>query len=327
MDELRATTTSNLAEQRRDLLWPTLLSGGSIEFYFGAGTDGIELDMNDFRPYENLWEWSGIALDFIHTLPFWRMEPADALLGGEATSSGDGEGQVFLAPGEVYAVYLPVATSTGTLDLSAEAGRSFEMSWLNPRTGQTTFARQVGGGGAVALGAPPAGASDDWVAVFRNNSIAPSPPALPANPHLLDLSHDSVTVGWLDQSDNEDNFVIESWNGSHYVDLAVVPRNVTTWTVTGLTPMVDYALRIRSQNALGAAVNKQLIEFTTLEPPAGQQVAAASTALILGAGFVPLATNDTHSDQDEEDDLPDRRARRAAKDDLLDARRQRKLRR
>jgi hypothetical protein len=93
------------------------------------------------------------------------MQPQDSLLSGE--SSDLGEGQVFAKAGQVYAVYLPNATSTGVLDLSGVSG-SFQTSWYNPRTGQFEGATQtVSGGGNRSLGAPPSSPSSDWVVLLK----------------------------------------------------------------------------------------------------------------------------------------------------------------
>jgi len=102
------------------------------------------------------------------------MGPQDGLLAGEST--GDyGGGQVFTKPGEVYAVYLPDATSTGTLDLSGVSG-SFQLRWYNPRTSDFDGAAStLAGGGSVDLGAPPNSPSEDWVVLLENTGQGENP--------------------------------------------------------------------------------------------------------------------------------------------------------
>jgi hypothetical protein len=98
-------------------------------------------------------------------LPFWEMGPQDGLLIGE--SSNYGGGQVFAKAGQIYAVYLPNATSSGTLDLSGSSG-SFQKSWYNPRTGQFEGATQTISGGAKRnLGTPPSSPSSNWVVLIK----------------------------------------------------------------------------------------------------------------------------------------------------------------
>jgi uncharacterized iron-regulated membrane protein len=70
-------------------------------------------------------------------------------------------------PGEIYAVYLPLAEQTGTLDMSGAAG-AFSMQWFNPRTGEFVGeAREIAGVGAVALGPVPSDPGEDWVVLIR----------------------------------------------------------------------------------------------------------------------------------------------------------------
>jgi len=67
--------------------------------------------------------------------------------------------------GEVYAVYVPNATSTGSLSLPSG---NYEQRWFNPRSGAFEgTAQSVVGGSSVALGPPPSGTTADWVALLR----------------------------------------------------------------------------------------------------------------------------------------------------------------
>jgi hypothetical protein len=162
MDELATITTTNAVQQRKAILWPTYLSGGQLEWFIKTEDQSLE----DFRPYEQHWTYTRYARTFVeNNLPFWEMAPQDSLLSGE--SSDYGGGQVFAKVGQVYAVYLPNATSTGTLDLSGVSG-SFQKSWYNPRTGSFEGATQtVSGGAKRSLGTPPSSPSSDWVVLVK----------------------------------------------------------------------------------------------------------------------------------------------------------------
>src|SRR5215208_5607802 len=162
MDELTPATTTNATDMRKGVLWPTYLSGGNLEWYIGSEDQSLE----DFRRYGELWAYTRHARTFMEgNLPFWEMQPQDGLLLGE---SGDyGGGQVFAKASEVYAVYLPNATSTGTLDLSGASG-SFQKRWYNPRSGAFEGSTQaVSGGTITSLGAPPSSTSSDWVVLIE----------------------------------------------------------------------------------------------------------------------------------------------------------------
>ena len=261
MDELRATTTSNLAAQRRDILWPTLLSGGHVEFYLGGAP---ELSYNDFRPYESLWARCGIALDFMSLIPFWEMTPNDSLLSGEYSSSNTGSGQVFAKPGEAYAIYLPNASATGTLDLRADFG-VYQMAWFNPRTGDIHSGPVVEGGTTFALGPPPAESSQDWAVLLRSaNSF--EPPAAPTNFGITQITDHSVTLVWTDVSDDESGFKIQiSTDGQTFDDIATAPRNATSIVVDGLQPLTTYFFRVRSDNIAGEGEAQTTLMTTTQE--------------------------------------------------------------
>jgi hypothetical protein len=161
LDEIRWTTPDNLAEQRRDIVWPTFLSGGHTEHFLDQ-----RLDTEDFRRYENLWDWTWYARRFMEeNLPFWEMNPDDGLLSGE--NSDYGGGQVFAKKGEVYAIYLPNASPSGTLNLSAASG-TFNKRWYNPRNGRFEGSTTtVSAGRSISLGKPPRDASRDWVILLR----------------------------------------------------------------------------------------------------------------------------------------------------------------
>ncbi len=168
LDEFRATTTTNISEQRKEILWPTYFSGGAgLEYYFGSQDQSLQ----NFRQYELLWNWTWYARKFMEeNLPFWQMEPADGLLTHE--SSAFGGGQVFAKQGQIYAIYLPDASSEGIINLSGVAGE-FELRWYNPRTGNFEGnARTVTSGGNVPLGPAPSSADEDWVVLLTNVSIA-----------------------------------------------------------------------------------------------------------------------------------------------------------
>lgn len=159
--------------QRKEKLWPTYLSGGMIEFIL---EDLLDTDSFKTPPLAALWQYVRHARKFMEeNLPFWEMTPADELAaGGGSIQIGVGGGksaplapQVFAKPGEIYAVFLPQATPSGTLNLSGVAG-TFEQRWFNPRTGVFEGARRtVTAGTRVAFGTPPSDPDQDWVVLLR----------------------------------------------------------------------------------------------------------------------------------------------------------------
>ncbi|MCP3917965.1 MAG: DUF5060 domain-containing protein [bacterium] len=178
---------SNSNDIRKRILYDVLFSGGHIEWYAGFHDLplGGDLNMEDFRTRSNVWRDSRFAREFMEeNLPFWRMEPADHLLGGESSQWGGGE--VFIAEGEVYAIYLGDASPAGTLNLGAATG-TFIQRWFNPRTGSFHGAGTlVQAGGLVSLGTPPSTPGQDWIVLLDRG------PALEA-----DVAQISVTAGGI----------------------------------------------------------------------------------------------------------------------------------
>ena len=148
---------------RKEHLWGNLMAGGAgCEWYFGYKFAHNDLNCEDWRSRQTLWDQTRHALVFFHAhLPFWEMNHADDL-----TSAADD--YCFAKPGEVYAVYLP---GGGTTDLDVgKSGATFTVSWYNPREGgplERGSAATVTGPGKVAIGRPPRDASKDWVALVR----------------------------------------------------------------------------------------------------------------------------------------------------------------
>jgi hypothetical protein len=155
----------NIERHRREYLWPVYFSGGQIEFIL----DEL-LDTEDFRDYEPLWSYMAIARRFMEDeAVFHEMTPCDESLSGEAQYEGKYntlDGQVLAKRGERYAVYLPTASATGTLDLGETSG-PFTMRWFNPRSGAFEGdARSLDSRGPVALGPPPGDPALDWAALL-----------------------------------------------------------------------------------------------------------------------------------------------------------------
>ncbi len=161
---------------RKEKLWPTLLSGGQIEFIL---EDLLWTESFKTPRLQGLWKSVSVARMFMENhLPFWEMSPADGLVEGESTIPvGLGAGrsfqldaQVFRKESQVYAVYFPAATQTGRLDLSSENG-TFRMRWFNPRTGRFEGDESVRHGGDwIEPGPPPADPDEDWVLLLNRAS-------------------------------------------------------------------------------------------------------------------------------------------------------------
>jgi hypothetical protein len=139
------------------------MAGGSgCEWYFGYKYPDNDLDAEDFRSRERMWDQTRHAVEFFRRhLPFAAMRHAD-----DAVRTG---GVYCLAkPGEVYAVYLPTGGTTA-LELP---DRDYSVWWYDPRAGgelQQGSVTSVRGGGPRPLGTAPHDGGEDWVVLVRRD--------------------------------------------------------------------------------------------------------------------------------------------------------------
>jgi hypothetical protein len=155
---------NNHDDIRKFTLWGNLMAGGAgVEYYFGYSFAHADLDCEDWRSRETMWDFTAHALDFWSTLPFQEMTNADELVGNP--SHGNTR-YCFAKPGEFYLVYLP-SGGTHTLDLTGYPG-NFQLQWFDPRNGgglQDGEVTDIAGDASVSLGAPPSSPTSDWLAV------------------------------------------------------------------------------------------------------------------------------------------------------------------
>lgn len=141
---------------RKLALWGNLMGGGSgVEWYFGYKYDDMDINCEDWRSREVMWDQTRCALDFFQKhLPFNQMEPND-----ELTSNRDD--YCFARPGEAYAIYLP---DGGTTRLEVPSG-AYTVRWYNPRSGGTLqdgSVQKITGPGTRSLGEAPRDSDHDW---------------------------------------------------------------------------------------------------------------------------------------------------------------------
>lgn len=147
----------------RYVLWGSLLSGAAgVEWYFGARSVHNDLNSEDWRQRDRLWEITDYAKVFFQEhLPYWEMQSQHQLLGAEG-------GYCLAKTDEVYALYIPDYTKA-TLDLR-EASGQFQVRWFDPFAGgdlQTGSVASISGGQVQGLGAPPSRTGEDWVLLVR----------------------------------------------------------------------------------------------------------------------------------------------------------------
>ncbi|MCC5841806.1 MAG: immunoglobulin domain-containing protein [Opitutales bacterium] len=91
----------------------------------------------------------------------------------------------------------------------------------------------------------------------------------PTAPSGLAASVDQVaiTLTWVDNSGNEDGFIIEQWTGSAWVEARVVGAGVTSATFSGLDPLTTYQFRVSAFNAAGPSAATAPVMVTTGQGP------------------------------------------------------------
>ncbi|MGB3149130.1 MAG: DUF5060 domain-containing protein [Maribacter sp.] len=152
---------------RRYVLWGTLLSGAAgVEWYYGGYNKYNDLNTEDWRTTDRLWELTDFALQFFQAhLPYWEMRPNTERVDSK-------EAYCFEKPGEVYAIYLP-DTNAYSINLKDVKG-DFSVEWFDPleggELGKGSIA-QLAGGKETSLGTPPVKEevkkNQDWVVLIK----------------------------------------------------------------------------------------------------------------------------------------------------------------
>ncbi len=110
---------------RRHALWTPLMRGGSgAEWLFGMRYPHNDINLEDFRSRDRMWDQTRWALEFFKQVPVRETRPCPELV---STS----EALCLARPGAVYAVYLG---NGGTCSLTLEPGR-YSVEWFDPRAG------------------------------------------------------------------------------------------------------------------------------------------------------------------------------------------------
>ncbi len=181
---------NNHYECRTEALWANLMAGGGgVEWYFGYQRPHNDLDLEDFRSRDRLWDYTRYARQFFENhLPFWQMEPlsveeAGAPAGAYVLVLKDGQGW------QRAALYFPEGSGT----VRAPSG-TYEVYWFDPRNGgalQQTDLRQIAGGQSVTL-VPPEAEGQDWAVLLVRTETNGDTGILEADPASLDFGKVAV---------------------------------------------------------------------------------------------------------------------------------------
>lgn len=147
---------------RKEALWGNLMAGGGgVEWYFGYRYVHSDLNCEDWRSRESMWDQTRIALEFFHNyLPYQDMEGHDQLVS---------DGYCLASPGKVYAIYMKNGGPVD-VDLTGYPG-PFSVAWFDPRNGGALFEGKpdtIHGGGVVRTVEPPSQPDQDWICLISN---------------------------------------------------------------------------------------------------------------------------------------------------------------
>jgi len=288
----------NLGGLRRDALWGNLMGGGAgVEWYFGYQGDFGDVQSEDFRRAEELWEDSDHAIDFFQTyVPFWNMVPDNSLVDN---------GWALAKPGDTYVVYLP---NGGTTSLNLADNNVYSVFWYNPRTGgnlQTGAVTQISGPGAQALGNPPGESDRDWAVLVRINdgtggNIAPAIDPIPDRAIVegtqdtipvtaSDIDGDPITLSltapefatWQDNGDGSATITFEPPTGSADTYEIVV----TAQDNQGGSSQERFTLNVTTESASPAILS--VTQLILMDAPAGTDLGVLSDDSIINFGELP----------------------------------------
>jgi fibronectin type 3 domain-containing protein len=126
------------------------------------------------------------------------------------------------------------------------------------RNGVVKFTTPTVADGKVFVG------SDGSLEIFGLFSNPTTLPLAPEDLTATPLSNSQIRIRWIDQSNNEQNFIVESSsNGSAFSTLANLPANTTEYIVSSLQPQTNYSFRVKAVNRLGSSAFSNVASTTT----------------------------------------------------------------
>ncbi|MFG6687368.1 LamG-like jellyroll fold domain-containing protein [Mariniflexile sp. HNIBRBA6329] len=136
------------------------------------------------------------------------------------------------------------------------------------------------------------------IEVYINGLVNTTPPDFiipPSNVNFTNAASvevppsSSLTVNWNDNSDNEDNFILErSIDGTSFTVLANLAAGITSYNDTGLTPNTKYYYRVKATNVSESSVYSAIASLTTPAIPSAPDKTTNPTPK-MGYNFVELS--------------------------------------
>lgn len=131
---------------RSEVLWGSLMAGASgVEWYFGYKFPNDDLNTEDLRSRDVLWEQTAHAkLFFEEHVPWWVMEPSNERL--------EGQGFALSIPGSTYLIFLKKGNN-GTFDMNGHGG-DYNALYFDPKSGEELFRSRQKIGDSFLINSP-----------------------------------------------------------------------------------------------------------------------------------------------------------------------------
>ncbi|PLX33075.1 MAG: hypothetical protein C0600_01095 [Ignavibacteria bacterium] len=96
-----------------------------------------------------------------------------------------------------------------------------------------------------------------------------SSPSAPSNLRTIVVQPEFISIGWDDNSDNEDGFRVERSldGGATWTEIATVGANWSNYRNSGLSPATQYWYRVRAYNSVGTSAYSNTASATTPAAP------------------------------------------------------------
>ena len=115
-----------------------------------------------------------------------------------------------------------------------------------------------------------AGPASDWSNIEVVVIGSSLPPAAPTGLAAGSTSDTSVSVGWVDNADNEDNFELERCTGGgcdSFSPIVTLAADTVLYSNTGLSASTAYSYRVKATNVDGSSIFSNVGDVTTAPPP------------------------------------------------------------
>lgn len=118
-------------EIRKKVLWGNLMGGGGgVEWYFGYEYDHNDLNCEDYRSRERLWELTSLATRFfLDNLPVNEMHPVDGWVSPRTN-------YCLAKDDDLIVIYIPTG---GASSVRLNPEKSYRIQWFDPRDGGALF--------------------------------------------------------------------------------------------------------------------------------------------------------------------------------------------